>query len=164
MRSLLCLGLHRLIARCCGTHPTELRHPPHTAMAVAPGKAVCERPGTRLPGGSWLQCWPDTHWDSYHAVSVLSQPLQRQQRVVRLDYNIAHLILVWENRVGLHQLLGIPGEKARPPQGLTPPSQHSLLPQAAFAVSRAQDSSESPGLVPESAPREGENLSQQCLP
>lgn len=34
---------------------------------------------------------------SYHTVSVLSQPLQCQQRVVWLDYNIAHLILVWEH-------------------------------------------------------------------
>lgn len=34
---------------------------------------------------------------SYHTVSILGQPLQCQQRVVRLNYNIAHLILVWEH-------------------------------------------------------------------
>lgn len=126
----------------------------HAAVALTPCSygtcpskgCVFQRLGTGVPGWSWLCCWPDMQRNSYHTVSVLSQPLQCQQRVVWLDYNIAHLILVWENRVGLHQLLGIPGEKAQPPQGLKPRSQHSLLPQAPFAVSRAQDSSESPAL------------------
>lgn len=98
---------------------------PHSYGTCPRKSCIFERLGTGLPRRSWLHCWPDTQRDSYHAVSVLSQPLQCQQRVVRLDYNIAHLILVRENRVGLHQLLGVPGEKAQKSQGLTPPSQHS---------------------------------------
>jgi len=136
VQSLLCLGLGRT---------------PHAAAALSDGprptkSCVLGRLGTGLPHRSRLRCWSDPQWDPYHAVSVLSQPLQRQQRVVRLDHNIAHLILVWENRVRLHQFLGIPGEKAQPAEGLTPPSQRSLLPRAPFSVSRAQGTSESPAL------------------
>lgn len=45
---------------------------------------------------------------AHHTVCVLSEPLQCEQRVVRLNDHIAHLILVWKNRVSLHQLLWIP--------------------------------------------------------
>lgn len=50
---------------------------------------------------------------AHHTVGVLSEPLQREQRVVRLNHHIAHLILVWKNRVSLHQLLWIPENKLK---------------------------------------------------
>lgn len=147
-----------------------------TASPSLPWEKIRQIPGAEPPSGTAGQGFeqrprPPNHQicpvraagDPHHAVGVLSQPLQRQQGVVGLHHHVAHLVLVWENRVGLHQLLGVPGEKAQPPQGLTGPRQHSLLPQALFAVSGAQDSSESP------APHarvgsQGGNLSQQCLP
>lgn len=48
---------------------------------------------------------------AHHTVCVLSEPLQREQRVVWLNNHIAHLILVWKNRVSLYQLLWIPEKK-----------------------------------------------------
>lgn len=50
---------------------------------------------------------------AHHAVCVLGEPLQREQRVVRLNDHVAHLILVWENRVRLHQLLWVPEDQKR---------------------------------------------------
>lgn len=50
---------------------------------------------------------------AHHTVCVLSEPLQREQRVVWLNNHIAHLILVWKNRVSLYQLLWIPETKKR---------------------------------------------------
>lgn len=51
---------------------------------------------------------PSTPSFAHHAVRVLSQPLEREERVVGLDHHVAHLILVGKHRVGLHQLLGVP--------------------------------------------------------
>lgn len=48
---------------------------------------------------------------AHHTVCVLGKPLQREQRVVWLHDNVTHLILVWENRVSLYQLLRVPEEK-----------------------------------------------------
>lgn len=48
---------------------------------------------------------------AHHAVCVLCEPLQREQRVVRLNDHVTHLVLVWEYRVRLHQLLWVPGDQ-----------------------------------------------------
>lgn len=48
---------------------------------------------------------------AHHAVCVLGEPLQCEQRVVRLNDHVTHLVLVWKNRVSLHQLLWVPGDK-----------------------------------------------------
>ncbi len=48
---------------------------------------------------------------AHHTVCILGEPLQCEQRVVRLNDHVTHLILVWENRVSLHQLFWVPGEK-----------------------------------------------------
>lgn len=45
---------------------------------------------------------------AHHAVCVLGEPLQREQRVVRLNDHVTHLILVGEDRVRLDQLLRVP--------------------------------------------------------
>lgn len=48
---------------------------------------------------------------AHHAVCILCEPLQCEQRVVRLNDHITHLVLVWENRVSLHQLLWVSGDQ-----------------------------------------------------
>ncbi|KAF3845981.1 hypothetical protein F7725_003059 [Dissostichus mawsoni] len=47
-----------------------------------------------------------------YGICVLREPLQREQRVVRLNDHVAHLVLVGENRIG-------PQPGARPPDGVT---------------------------------------------
>lgn len=44
---------------------------------------------------------------SYHAVGIERQPLQSQQRVIRLHYDVATFGLIGEHRIGLDQLLRI---------------------------------------------------------
>lgn len=48
---------------------------------------------------------------AHHAVCVLSEPLQCEQRVVWLNDHVTHLILVWKDRISLHQLLWVPGDR-----------------------------------------------------
>ena len=52
-----------------------------------------------------------THTHTHHTVSVLGEPLQGQEGVVGLHDHVTHLILVGEHRIGLHQLLRIPGDQ-----------------------------------------------------
>lgn len=44
----------------------------------------------------------------HHAVTVQSEPLQREHGVVRLHHHIARLVLIREDAVRLHQLLAVP--------------------------------------------------------
>lgn len=48
---------------------------------------------------------------AHHTVCILGEPLQREQRVVRLNNYVAHLILVREHRVSLYQFLWVPVER-----------------------------------------------------
>lgn len=47
----------------------------------------------------------------HHTVCILGEPLQREQRVVRLNNYVAHLVLVREHRVRLYQFLWVPVER-----------------------------------------------------
>lgn len=62
----------------------------------------------RIKASSGIKQHPFLSAAAHHAVCVLGEPLQCEQRVVRLNDHVTHLILVWENRVSLHQLLWIP--------------------------------------------------------
>jgi hypothetical protein len=44
---------------------------------------------------------------TYHTVCVQREPLQCQQRIVRLHYDVAGVSLVWKHRVRLDQLLRV---------------------------------------------------------
>lgn len=67
------------------------------------------------------------HAGAHHAVGILRQPLQREQRVVRLHDHVAHLVLVGEDRVGLHQLLWIPADGREEEEPLEMPSRPAVM-------------------------------------